>query len=249
MMIAIRVNTLKVSIPELIKELESDNIHLTAMPIAETTFMVDTTTTSQLTATEAYQQGHFYIQNLSSQLVSITLDPQPNEEILDLTAAPGSKTTHIAALMNNTGHIVANDISRTRMFKLKAIIERYGITNVSFETMPGERLWMKYHNHFDRTLLDAPCSMLGIKNAPEVTQKEIKKLAKRQQWLLRSAVSATKPGGIIVYSTCTTTREENEDVIEWMKNKDHNIEVLEMKRILADDVYEGFFMAKLRKIS
>ena len=108
---------------------------------------------------------------------------------------------------------------------------------------------MKYHEYFDRTLLDAPCSMQGTKNAEPTTNKEIKKLAKRQQWLLRSAVSATKPGGIIIYSTCTTTKEENEDVIDWIIAKDHNVTVEEMRRIAPDEIHEGFFIARLRKKS
>jgi 16S rRNA (cytosine1407-C5)-methyltransferase len=205
----------------------------------------------------------------------------PINKNADRAAAPGSKTTHIAMLMKNSGEIAANDVSRERIYKLQSNIERYGITNIEITNQPGETLWKKYPEYFDRVLLDAPCSMEGRFDTRDTTTfedwslKKIKKLAKQQCWLLRSAVSATKVGGTIIYSSCTLAPEENEAVIQWLlekekntvklenidipyvdaidgltqwQNKDFNSSLIKTKRILPTKEMEGFFIAKIKKV-
>lgn len=279
--LAIRINTLKTKAEDLQKLLQNSGIDLRSVSWYPDAFTVENVDTRFLTNTEEYKLGLFYIQNLSSMLVSLTLDPQLNEKILDLAAAPGSKTTHIAMLMQNMGEIVANDVSRERIYKLQSNIERYGITNIKITNYPGETVWQKNPEYFDRVLLDAPCSMEGRFDNSDTTTfqdwtvKKIKKLAKQQCWLLRSAVSATKVGGTIIYSTCTLAPEENEAVIQWLlekekntvqlenidipyvdaidgltqwQNKDFNSSLIKTKRILPTKEMEGFFIAKIKKI-
>lgn len=206
---------------------------------------------------DEYRQGLLYFQNPASFLPAYVLDPQKDETILDLCAAPGSKTTHIAALMQNTGGIIANDVQKNRMFKLKAVTELLGAYNVSYSQRRGEFMGERYPEYFDKVLVDAPCSM-----GEDLKSKKIDMLRKRQFGLLRSAIQATAPGGTIVYSTCTQHPKENEGVITDILKKVNNIKVVPIDipglptewltpegfiSISGDDTYEPFFVAKLVK--
>lgn len=252
----IRVNTIKISREAFENLLTERSMQFEKIADIIDAYNIKNRTVRALTEEDIYLKGYFYIQNPSSMLASLTLDPLPNEHILDMAAAPGSKTTHIAALMKNSGQIIANDVSPARIYKLKANLEKYGVTNTTINNVPGEIIWKTYPEYFDRVLLDAPCSMEGLfkLSHPESfahwSRKKVKILAKNQKWLLRSAVSSTKKGGIIVYSTCTYSREENEKVVEWiLKKEEGKIELIESKRIFPTDYFEGFFIAKFKKVS
>jgi 16S rRNA (cytosine1407-C5)-methyltransferase len=225
-----------------------------------------------LTALPDYERGAFFIQNHASLLPVLALDPQPGETVLDLCAAPGGKTTHLAALMQNRGEIVANDISQQRVYRLVNVLRQFGVTCARTTRIPGHRLWQRYPNHFDRALVDAPCSMRGTATP---SPSNVKSLAKQQRFLLKSALSAAKPGGVIVYSTCTTTVEENEGVIAWLLEKNPGLVAVESfdlpgvpfapalthdargrpfpqaiahtRRVTPSESLEGFFVARLRK--
>lgn len=250
----IRVNTIKTTIEALLSIFDQAGIKYTKSDISPVSFVI-TNEKRDLLNLDAYKEGLFYIQSLSSQIPVVTLNPQPHETILDIAAAPGSKTTQIAALMNNTGHIIANDNSRIRAYKLEANLKTLGVTNTTITIGAGQSLWQTYPEQFDRALVDAPCSMEGTftitnpKTYEHWSLKEVKELANRQKWLLRSAISATKPGGAIVYSTCTLEPTENERVVEWILKKEKgNVELVEdMIHIYPSELMEGFFVAKLRK--
>jgi NOL1/NOP2/sun family putative RNA methylase len=212
----------------------------------------------------------------------LILNPQKDDKILDICAAPGSKTTQIAALMGNSGVIIANDTSLIRLYKLRANLKIQGVINTQTARIPGQTIWQKYPEYFDRVLADVPCSMEGRfytsdkKTFQDWSKAKIKKLSEIQKWILRSAVSATKPGGTIVYSTCTLAPEENEGVIDWIIKKEKGNIIIEeidingltfnpplnkwgekiydpqiklTKRILPGQEMEGFFIAKIRKLS
>ncbi len=236
-----------------------------------------------LMETELYKNGYLYVQSLSSMIPPLVLNPKPDEKVLDLTAAPGSKTTQIAALMHNTGEILANDKSHVRIYKLKANLELQGVTNTQVTQLPGEILWKKLPEFFDKTLVDVPCSMEGRfytedeKSYRDWSTNKVKLLQETQKFLLRSGIGCTKVGGTIVYSTCTLSVEENEEVINWILQKEKGNVVLEQieinglpteksiitwrdkkpfdpsiaktMRILPSELMEGFFVAKLRKIA
>jgi 16S rRNA (cytosine1407-C5)-methyltransferase len=157
------------------------------------------------------ESGCVYLQELASMLPALVLDPQPGERILDLCAAPGGKTLQLADLMEDTGEIVASDVSRTRLYKLRALLERYGVSSVEPRLGKGEFLWRTFADQFDGVLVDAPCSM-GM----ERSARERKALARGQTFLLRSALACVRPGGRVVYATCTDAAEENEDVVAWI---------------------------------
>ncbi len=278
--LSVRINTLKASDIQVKQVFLENNIAITSVPWYADAYIVTNATTRQLTDLEIYKQGHFYIQNLSSMIPAIVLNPKPRETILDLCAAPGSKTTQMAAMMQNTGIIIANDRSRQRIFKLQANLKEQGVTNTKVMSNPGEIMWKKYPNYFDKVLVDVPCSMEGRFLASDEetyrdwSPKKVKLLSQSQKWLLRSAITATKPGGTIVYSTCTLSPEENEEVLEWLiktepypitiekitiphlnmqpalatwNNHDLSKAIENANRILPDQTMEAFFIAKIKK--
>ncbi len=204
---------------------------------------------------DIYKNGEIYVQSLSSMIPATILDPKPNEIILDLCSAPGSKTSQIAAFMQNTGQIIANDNSRIRIYKLEANLKNLGVTNTTIINTSGQSLWQKYPDYFNKSLVDVPCSMegrfstLNPKSYKDWSPKKVKILSKLQRFLLRSAFGCTKPGGSIVYSTCTLNTIENEQVIEWLLKKEAGkVELISTQRINPSEIMEGFFVAKLHKL-
>jgi 25S rRNA (cytosine2870-C5)-methyltransferase len=231
-------------------------------------------------ATTEYLAGHYMLQSASSFLPVMALAPRPGERVLDLCAAPGGKTTHIGQLMKNTGIIVANEMNPDRVASVKGNVHRMGLTNVIITNYDGRKIG-KHLAGFDRALVDAPCSGLGvIWKDPSVksmrTLKDIKRNAHIQKELLLSAIDAVNSksshGGYIVYSTCSVSVEENEEVVNYaLKNRkvklvDTGLTIgepgmhkfkgkifhpsLKLCKRIYPHVYnmEGFFVAKLRKI-
>lgn len=276
-----RINTLKITAEEALRQLRQEGIDLEPVSWCEEAFVVSREQKEKVGQSTLCQIGAVYAQSLSSILVSLVLDPKPLEEILDMCAAPGSKTSHIAALMENKGAIIANDASRGRLFKLQANLKTQSVLNTRTTCLPGEWLWKKYPAMFDRVLVDAFCSMEGRFVATDpLTFKDWKPakgklLSQKQKYLLRSAVACTKPGGIIVYSTCTLNPRENEEVVDWVletekgnvaledsivsgiesmhgltewNKKQYHYDLKKTIRILPSETMEGFFLAKLRKM-
>ena len=177
--------------------------------------------------------GYYYVQEISSMLPVIVLKPKPNEFILDLAAAPGSKTTQIAAEMKNTGTLIANDLSLGRIKILSANCERCGVTNSVITRKDGVFLCRKFEEEgmkFDRILVDAPCSGEGtIRTSPKTSKmwnlRTVKALSNVQKRLLSSAIKILKVGGEIVYSTCTHSAEENEAVLDYVLKKFPNVKI------------------------
>ena len=278
-----RANTLKNNPAEVLTELKKAGLPVEPVEWWSTAMTLTDIHTRQLVH-PLYVAGAVYVQGLSSMIPALILDPKPEESVLDLTAAPGSKTTQMAAMMENTGQIIANELSPVRIFKLQANLRQQGVTNTVVRRMPGQYLWRKFPEYFDKSLVDVPCSMEGRiqLDDPDTfsdwSVKKIKTLSARQQHLLRSAVSATKVGGTIVYSTCTMAPEENEAVIDWLlereagkielekvtwpgledvlqpgmtewQGKKFSPEVAKTARIAPSETMEGFFVAKIRKLA
>ena len=185
-----------------------------------------------------HKSGLIYIQEAVSMLPAIVLDPKPFENILDITAAPGSKATQIAGMMENTGLIVANDLSRKRIGALINNIERMGVINTVVICQAGQKLGYLTPDYFDKVLLDAPCSLEGtIRNTSSALsdwkESKIKRLSKLQKGLINSAFKCLKPDGILIYSTCTFAPEENEEVIDYLlkKNPDAFCESIKIQNL------------------
>jgi NOL1/NOP2/sun family putative RNA methylase len=222
--------------------------------------------------------GHFYVQDIASMLPPIVLQPQAGDIILDVSAAPGSKTTQMAVMMENQGMILANDIVQKRLRALINNLQRLGIVNTAVVKNYGESFGNQYFQTFDKILLDPACSGLGtLHKSPEVlswwTPNHCIRLASGQRALISSAIKSLKPGGTLVYSTCTLTVEENEEIIDHalnefpielvnfdlpglnsrpgitkFKDKSYHPSLARAKRLYPfENQTEGFFVAQLRK--
>src|SRR5690349_299727 len=156
-----RANTLKISGDDLEKQLTIRGITTKRIDWYPDAFILINQPQKLLMETEWYKNGYLYIQSLSSMIPPLVLNPNQDESILDITAAPGSKTTQMAAQMENTGEIIANDKSKVRLFKLKANLETLGVINTKVLQLPGQFIWKKFPQYFQKTLVDVPCSMEG----------------------------------------------------------------------------------------
>jgi len=186
-------------------------------------------------ATPEYLSGHYMLQAASSFLPVIALSPEPHERVLDMASAPGGKTTHMAALMQNTGVIFANDANKARTKSLTANVHRLGCKNVVVCSYDG-REFPKVMGGFDRVLLDAPCSGTGVisKDASvkiNKAERDFTLLSHLQKQLILCAIDsvnpASKTGGYLVYSTCSVTVDENEAVVDYALRKRPNIHLVD----------------------
>ena len=200
----------------------------------------------------------------------LVLNPKPGEKVLDLTAAPGSKTTQMAAMMQNRGSILANELDKIRCERLQYNVTAQGASIVIVNNDYGERIGSKYSQVFDKVLLDTPCSGEGrfLATDPKTyrswSEKKVSELVKMQKKLFKSAYEALKPDGTMVYSTCTLNLAENEQILEWaleqfnLKLLDIELELREIQqgqtestkqaiKILPSKNTEGFFVARLKK--
>jgi len=261
----IRANTLKISPKDLRERLEGKGFVLSDT-ILDYAFRVDYYP-SELGKTLEHFLGYYYVQDLASMLPAHILNPRKHSFVLDIASAPGSKTTLLSALMENSGFILANDYSMERTKATVNNVERLGCLNVAISIYKGEKLVRFYKNFFDYALVDAPCTSLGtLHKNPEVIKwwspKEVKEMSNIQLRLLLSAFEMLKDGGEMVYSTCTLTYEENEGVVEKFLNltgakvEEVKIGIGEVEGGVKGTVRlyphrtktEGFFIAKFRKI-
>lgn len=205
-----------------------------------------------LGATPEYLAGHYILQAASSFLPCMALDPRENERVLDMAAAPGGKTTYMAAMMKNTGVIVANDPNKARAKGLIGNIHRLGARNVIVSNHDA-RDFPKPMGGFDRVLLDAPCSGTGvIAKDPSVktnkTEMDFMQLPHTQKQLLLAAIDSvnhtSKTGGYVVYSTCSVTVEENEQVVQYALNRRPNVRLVETGLAFGKEGFTSFMGKK-----
>ncbi|MEG6615839.1 RsmB/NOP family class I SAM-dependent RNA methyltransferase [Peptococcaceae bacterium 1198_IL3148] len=182
-----------------------------------------------------HHAGLYYIQEPSAMLVAEVVAPKSDEKVLDLCAAPGGKSTHLAALMNNSGLLISNEIHPKRVKALSENIERLGVTNCVVTNESPERLAVKFPGYFDKILVDAPCSGEGMfRKDPEAMQywncDYVSHCASMQRDILESAYLMLKEGGILVYSTCTFSPEENEQSIEAFLERHPDFKLLPIEK-------------------
>ncbi len=239
---SVRVNTLKCSVERFRKWAEEHQWSLTQVPWCPEGFFVDRENRDQALGRDLlHLLGYFYMQEAASMLPAELLDAQPGELILDMSAAPGSKTTSIAARMRGRGVIVANDVQEKRLWTLKHACQRLGLTNAVIVKKVGQ--WYAKHmtERFDRVLCDAPCTAQGTSRKDSdalmySSDDNTVRMSRLQKELLEAAVHATKVGGRIVYSTCTLTPEENEGVIAFIMNKfSDQLKVVHFNEALKDN--------------
>ena len=216
----IRLNRLRLNEPkELLARYREQGFRFKALPFTGEGFLLHQAPYS-LGRTMDFFSGKLTFQGASSQLPALALDPGPGERVLDMAASPGSKSTQMAALMENRGQLVINDVNRDRLQALNANVLRQGVMNAAVYNLPGERLGRLMPEYFDAVLLDTPCSGLGtLSSHPEIWSwwrpERLQKLTYVQRQLMVSAVKTLKQGGRLVYSTCSVAPEENEAIIDW----------------------------------
>lgn len=264
--VTFRVNTLKGSNEVVEQELKNAGIEIKKVAWSDNAYIAENATEKELQCLEIYKNGEIYLQSLSSMLPSIILNPQEKTDILDMTAAPGGKTTQIAALTANKAHITACEMNKIRAEKLKYNIQKQGATSVYVIETDSRRI--SDYFSFDQILLDSPCSGSGTLNIEDniekyFTKKLIEKCTKTQFELLKKAIKVLKPEREMVYSTCSILSCENEEIVNKILNNGCEIVPIEFKGmkeipqlptkikgticIKPNELYEGFFVAKIRR--
>lgn len=271
----LRVNNLKYNIQDLMKYFKDINIKFDRVLWYKDALVIKNANEKDLQKLEIYKEGKIYLQSLPSMIPPLVLAPEEGDRVLDLTAAPGGKTTEMASIMNGKGCILANELDKLRCERLKYNVEMQGADIVEVVNGRGEKIGENYKEQFDKVLLDAPCSGEGrftiynVQSYKQWSMKTVNELVKTQKKLFKSAYEALKPGGTLVYSTCTLNKLENEQIIDWALNnfniKQERID-LDIKqavpafsngfdknvgkaiRILPSKDMEGFFVAKFTKI-
>lgn len=266
---SLRINTIKTSKDKVENELKQNNIKFTEVSWYNEALIIENINENDIRKMNMYTNGEIYLQSLSSMIPVIVLEPKPGENILDMAAAPGGKTTQISAITNNQALITACEKNKIRADRLRYNLEKQGAIGVNILNADASHLDSFFS--FDRILLDAPCSGSGTinlnneKDMKFFSEELINRSVKTQFELLKKAIQILKPGHEMVYSTCSILREENEENIKKIL-KNNKVELIPINRdkfkdieILSTDLpetitvtptekYEGFFVAKLRKI-
>ncbi len=248
---SIRVNTLKTSREKLKPVLVLKyGIVTEEHPDISDALVINSDPENLVGKTFEHLLGYYYIQSISSMLPPHYLQPEPGSKVLDLCAAPGSKSTQLAAMMGNTGMLLLNEVQGDRLRTLSFNVERTNVYNAGIIQSKGEWLGKYYQNYFDKILVDVPCSGLGIIQKKEEVNKwwsisSITGLINLQMSLVIAAVKMLKPGGELVYSTCTLTTEENEEIINKVLEK-YPVELIPVS---VPGGIEGFTSAPGKKFS
>ena len=264
-----RVNSIKASNEEVEEVLNKNGINFEKVEWTQDAYVLKDNKESDIEALDIYKDGKIYLQSLSSMLPPIILEPQEGKDILDMAAAPGGKTTQMAALSNNKAHITACEMNNIRIEKLKYNVEKQGATCVY--VMQKDSRQIDDFFSFDQILLDSPCSGSGTlySEDPNInkyfTNILIDKSTKAQLALLKKALRILKPGMEMVYSTCSILREENEEIVkkaiqsakcEIVKIEFDGMDKLPLLPVEVEgtlcvkpnEYYEGFYVAKIRKL-
>lgn len=266
--VTFRVNTSKVDVSYIKNKLNELGINFKEVPWNETAFIIEKVKESEIKELDIYKNGEIYLQSLSSMLPPIVVDPKEGENILDMAAAPGGKTTQMANLSNNKAMITACEKNKIRAERLKYNLEKQAASRVTVMLKDARRLDDFFS--FDKILLDAPCSGSGTLNLNDnnlsrtFTKELVDRSIKTQKELIKKAVKILKANGELIYSTCSILKEENERVVEEILSLG-NLEIVPIDEgyfkdipllpvnikwticVCPSDLYEGFFVAKLRK--
>ena len=250
----IRTNTLNTRTEELKESLESLGYSVTADEDFQDVFFLDGAFNEKPLDTELYKKGMFSVQDKASRIAAYSLGAKPGDLVVDVCAAPGGKTMAIAEAMKNTGKIVAMDIHEHRIRLIESEAERLGIKIVETMKWDAGEINGDLINMADCVLADVPCSGLGTaRRKPEVKYKmfdeAMKALPEKQLGILTASAEYVKPGGTLVYSTCTMGGRENRDVINAFLEKNNNYELTDMIQLMpVTGKTDGFFICKLKRI-
>lgn len=255
--LTLRVNTLRMDRESLMKALESEGLQVKKSDVIEDGILVTDISDTTLHQLQAYKKGLFFVQDEGSMLVAKRLDVAPGMKVIDVCSAPGGKSTHLAQLMNNEGEITAFDIYQHKIDKINENADRLGIEIIKATLQDAAVPNEVYINSADRVLVDAPCTGFGIiRRKPEIkynrTEKDIDTLTSLQYSILETAATYVVKDGILLYSTCSIDKAEDEEIVEKFLSKHPNFELLEdsMEKLFPHiDGTDGFFIAKMKRVN
>lgn len=261
-LVTLRVNTIKTTTESIKNNLNESGIEYEKVDWFEEALIIKNVREEKIKKLEIYEKGEIYLQSLSSMLPPIILEPQVEENILDMAAAPGGKTTQMAAITNNKAFVTACEKNKIRAERLKYNLQKQGIGSVNVMIEDARKLSDFFS--FDKILLDAPCSGSGTTSVfdKNFSKELVERSARVQEELLRKALKILKPGGEMVYSTCSILTQENEDILKKVLTKT-NSEIVPIEPregipllptniegvmcVCPTELYEGFFVTKIQK--
>jgi 16S rRNA (cytosine967-C5)-methyltransferase len=249
-----RLNTLKTDPSKLLAQWRRERVEFEPVHHAwiEDKMVFELNSHPPLTTLPSFQQGQFYVQDPSTLLAVRSLQPQPGQTILDLCAAPGGKLTYIAQLMQNHGNVIAHDVTPDRLKLIQENCARLGVTCA--ETVFPSTLNSQLSTLFDRILIDAPCSNTGVLRRRvdlrwRIRPEELTRLSALQLQLMHQAAPLLKPGGVLVYSTCSLEPEENEEVAREFLTTHGDFKLLQSHQLLPFvDGTDGVYVAQIKRV-
>ena len=260
--VTLRINTIKTTKEKIKEGLNQAKIEFQEVEWNRDALIIKNAREEEIRKLKIYENGEIYLQSLSSMLPPIIIEPKEGENILDMAAAPGGKTTQMAAITNNKAFITAVEKNKIRAERLKYNLKKQGVGCVNVMLEDARKLSDFFS--FDKILLDAPCSGSGTMSIFDKNFNEelIKRSSKIQEELLKKALKILKPGGEMVYSTCSILKQENEEILEKVLIKANaEIEPINLTEIVTlpskiegtitvcpTENYEGFFVAKIKKL-
>ncbi|MRJ09792.1 methyltransferase domain-containing protein [Ornithobacterium rhinotracheale] len=245
----LRLNTLKANEKMLRKSLAEAEVEIEAIPDYPDAYLL--VNQKNLFQTEAFKNGWFEMQDASSQLVAPFLELSPGMRVVDTCAGGGGKSLHMAALLQNKGSVLAMDIVPWKLKEVKKRAKRNAAFNIQTKMIESSKTIKRLHNSFDRVLIDAPCTGVGVlKRNPDakwkINQDFLQRVTSEQTKILASYPKMLKKGGLMVYATCSIFPAENEKQIQRFLAENPNFELIEEKKILpSQSGFDGFYMAKL----
>ncbi len=246
--VTLRVNHMKSSVEQMLADLKAAGVKAKPGAHPDSIRLTDAPRIEDL---PGFADGRITVQDETAMFAATLLDPQPGERVLDLCAAPGTKTTHLAELMNDTGEIVACDVSRDRLARVRENVSRLGLKSVTAVSIGDDGSGLP-EGEFDRVLVDVPCSNTGVLGKrPEarwrIAPNDLKELPARQSRLLTLALDRVRPGGRVVYSTCSIEPEENEQVVQQVLAQRDGVAVLESRLHLPGQPADGGFQVAIER--
>lgn len=248
---AVRINLNQITKEELIKQLKSEGVDVTESK--ELPYALFLSGYDYLNKLSGFQEGCFYVQDISSMKVAETAEPKEGDVVLDVCGAPGGKSIHIAQMLRGTGQVITRDLTPSKVAKIEENIARCRVENMRAECadarVPDESLREKA----DIVIADLPCSGLGVIGRKKdikykMTPEKEQELVALQREILSVVPAYVKSGGTLVYSTCTIHKAENEENVQWLLENHRELHLESMKQIFPDETgNDGFFIAKLRK--
>ncbi len=265
---SIRVNNSRISTEECVKLLEKEGVCVKCAPYVETALEISGY--DSLNFLESFENGYFQVQDVSSMMVGLAADPKEEDRVIDICAAPGGKSIHVADLLKSTGHVEARDLTDYKVGLIEDNIARCGFNNINAKRADALVFDESSKESADIVIADLPCSGLGVlKKKSDIkyrmSQSQIEELAELQKRILRNAAAYVKSGGTLIYSTCTITKEENDQQVDWIL-ENLPLQLVSLKGCICEELLEhaeregclqllpgrekadGFFLAKFQKV-